>query len=212
MTLCFLSSPASPFSAMLSLILVFWPLHNLISSSSQLLSVQFPCLSGHCFLLLLLPQLVRCPLTISSCLYPLFPALVLFAMPPKTPKRAPIKMADLYTRDYVPSLKSSDLINETQRKAWTIDPNGLTKDDLVLWFFHFRHANRQMMDKLTSLEASLTKETSANASLQLDLTNKSDLHELKKFEENAVKNLITASNMRNILLEIGFPSLSVSFN
>jgi hypothetical protein len=124
----------------------------------------------------------------------------------------PIKMGDLYERDKVPSLKSSDLVNETLRQAGRIDPNNLPKDELVLWFLHFRHANRQLIDQLTNSQAALKKEKEASASLQLALSSKSDIHQIKKFESDALQNFITASNMRIILLEMGFPSLSVSFN
>jgi hypothetical protein len=69
-----------------------------------------------------------------------------------------------------------------------------------------------MIDQLTVSQAALKKEKAASASLQLALSSKSDLHQIKKFESDSLQNFITASNMRIILLEMGFPSLSVSFN
>lgn len=79
-------------------------------------------------------------------------------------------MSDLYTRDSVPSLKSSELVNKTRRQAQNIDPNSLNKNELVLWFFYLQYANRQMIDQLTVSKAALKKEQSASASLQLTLS------------------------------------------
>jgi hypothetical protein len=171
---------------------------------------------NYLFLLHLVEQPVPLPQSASVSSLLLFPAFSPSTMAPASSRGRnaanAIKMSDLYARDSVPSLKSSELVNETQRQAGSIDPNHLNKEELVLWFFHLRHANRQMIDQLTVSQAALKKEKAASASLQLALSSKSDLHQIKKFESDSLQNFITASNMRIILLEMGFPSLSVSFN
>ena len=112
----------------------------------------------------------------------------------------------------MPSRKNNDLIKETQSKVKTLNPNELSKEELVLWFFHLRQTNESITRKIFSVSKELDQEKAANASLQCSLKQKGDLQELKKFESDALQNSITAANMRTILLDMGFPSTSVSWN
>ena len=92
---------------------------------------------NYLFLLHLVEQPVPLPQSASVSSLLLFPAFCPSTMAPSKRNVAnAIKMSDLYERDLVPSLKSSDLVNETQRQSRSIDPNNLNKEELVLWFFH----------------------------------------------------------------------------
>jgi hypothetical protein len=137
-------------------------------------------------------------------------------MPPKNQARRPPPLTvDLIkSRDSVPSLKKYDLAIETQNVCNDIDPNSLSHQDLVCWFFWMWHALAKSKQKFLQLkddhEVSLNQQKAHNASLQLSIKQTSSIQDLKKFENHAMQNSVTASNMRIILLEMAFPSIEVS--
>jgi hypothetical protein len=111
-------------------------------------------------------------------------------------------------------LKNHNLATETQNVCNDIDPNTLSHQDLVCWFFFMRHALARSKRKFLQLkdehEVSLNQQKAHNASLQLSLKQTSSIQDLKKFENHAIQNSVIASNMRIILLEMAFPLIEVS--
>jgi hypothetical protein len=114
----------------------------------------------------------------------------------------------------VPSLKNHDLAAETQNVYNEVDPNTLSQQDLVCWFFFLKHAlaasKRKFVQLKNDYEISLSQQKAHNASLQLSIRQTAGIQDLKKFENNAMRNIVTASTMRTILLEMAFPSTEVS--
>ena len=140
-------------------------------------------------------------------------------MPPRSNKASrppPLTLDSIKSRDSVPSLKNHDLANETQNVCNDVDPNTLSHQDLVCWFFWMRHAlatsKRKFIQLKNEHELSINEQKAHNASLQLSIRQTANIQDLKKFENNAMQNVITATTMRTILLEMAFPSMEVSVN
>ena len=62
------------------------------------------------------------------------------------------------------------------------------------------------------MQEELKKMKSLNESLKNSTKQQSCLQEIQKFEKHTLQSVITASNMRTILLDNGFPSRKVSHN
>jgi hypothetical protein len=79
-----------------------------------------------------------------------------------------------------------------------------------------RHALATSKHKFIQLknehELSINEQKAHNASLQLSIRQTANIQDLKKFENNAMQNVITTTTMRTILLEMAFPSMEVSVN
>ena len=100
-----------------------------------------------------------------------------------------------------------------------VDATTLANEDLLAWFLFLQHTTLNMYCKytvakkdLTSVQEQLQKMTSLNESLKNSTKQQSCLQEIQKFEKHTLQTVITASNMRIILLDIGFPSREVSHN
>jgi hypothetical protein len=142
-------------------------------------------------------------------------------MPPKRATRAaaPLTLDDIEQRDAIPSMKNQVLFQESLNEIKEVDVMGLSKDDLFAWFLFLQHTTQNMYHKytvskkeLTSTQEELKKMKSLNESLKESTKQQSCLQEIQKFEKHTLQTVITASNMRTILLDIGFPSREVSRN
>jgi hypothetical protein len=58
-------------------------------------------------------------------------------------------MSDLYARDSVASLKSRELVNETQRQAGSIDPNNLNETDEIITYVLVLHDTSKSLQELS---------------------------------------------------------------
>ena len=147
-------------------------------------------------------------------------------MPPRPAQRrgpAPLTPESLQTRDAVPSLKNKELADESRRSCQSLDPNKLSQEDLVAWFFFLRDANESLRRKvrmvkedyatnLKEYKKDLDQQKALNVSLELSIAKKTDIQAIQEFEATAIKYAIVASNMRSILFEMGFASTEVSRN
>ena len=140
-------------------------------------------------------------------------------MPPKQRAAVPLTLADIKQRDAIPSMKNQVIFQESLSKVKEVDATGLSKDDLFAWFLFLQHSTLNRYRKftvakkeLTSMQEELKKMKSLNESLKNSTKQQSCLQEIQKFEKHTLQNVITASNMRTILLDIGFPSREVSHN
>jgi hypothetical protein len=142
-------------------------------------------------------------------------------MPPKSraTRAVPLTLDDIEQRDAIPSMKNQVLFQESLNKVKEVDATGLSKDDLFAWFLFLQHTTLNMYHKytvakkeLTSMQEELKKMNSLNESLKNSTKQQSCLREIQKFEKHTLQSVITASNMRTILLDIGFPSREVSRN
>jgi hypothetical protein len=140
-------------------------------------------------------------------------------MPPKRRAAVPLTLEDIEQRDAIPSMKNQVIFQESLSKVKEVDATGLSKDDLFAWFLFLQHSTLNMYRKytvakkeLTSMQEELNKMKSLNESLKNSTKQQSCLQEIQKFEKHTLHSVITASNMRTILLDIGFPSREVSRN
>jgi hypothetical protein len=77
-----------------------------------------------------------------------------------------------------------------------------TKEENALTLKEINEENKKDLDQQKAL----------NESLKLSIAKKTDIQTIQKFEANAIKHAIVASNMRSILYDMGFPSTEVSRN
>jgi hypothetical protein len=131
---------------------------------------------------------------------------------------SPVLTADVVAKnDAPPSTKNAKLVNESGSMMLDSDPNSLSKEALIQWYYFGCHwaktltrAGRKLKDENDALKKRVRELEAEKESINNSVTRRTDLDKLNRFQDKYLKKRITPQNIRPILGQIGFPSKFVS--